>query len=71
MREFCLLDQAMPGYMRPLRDSDVVAGIAFTVKSAPNVKITEEMTFRTKMLDDMPEDAFVMWSALKPLQLAP
>lgn len=61
LREFCLLDQALPGYMRPLRDSDVAAGIAFTVKSAPNVKITGEMTFRTQMLDDMHEDAFVVW----------
>ena len=61
LREFCLLDQALPGYMRPLRDSDVVAGIAFTVKSAPNVKITGEMTFRTQMRDDMKEDSFVVW----------
>ncbi|MDA3926688.1 MAG: RraA family protein [Kiritimatiellae bacterium] len=61
LREFCLLDQALPGYMRPLRDSDVVAGIAFTVKSSPNVKITGEMTFRSQMLDDMHEDSFVMW----------
>lgn len=61
LREFCLLDQALPGYMRPLRDSDVVAGIAFTVKSAPNVKITGEMTFSTQMLDDMKEDSFVVW----------
>lgn len=61
LREFCLLDQALPGYMRPLRDSDVVAGIAFTVKSAPNVKISGEMTFRTQMLEDLGEDSFVMW----------
>ncbi|MFO7937383.1 MAG: RraA family protein [Kiritimatiellia bacterium] len=61
LREFCLLDQALPGYMRPLRDSDVAAGIAFTVKSSPNVKITGEMSFRAQMLDDMHEDAFVMW----------
>jgi len=61
LREFALLDQALPGYMRPLRDSDVVAGIAFTVKSAPNVKITGEMTFRTEMLDAMDPDSFVMW----------
>jgi regulator of RNase E activity RraA len=63
LREFCLLDQSLPGYMRPLRDSDVVAGIAFTVKSAPNVKISGEMTFRTEMLDEMHEDAFVMWDS--------
>ncbi len=61
LREFCLLDQSLPGYMRPLRDSDVVAGLAFTVKSAPNVKITGEMTFRSQMLDEMHEDSFVMW----------
>ncbi len=61
LREFCLLDQSLPGHLRPLRDSDVVAGIAFTVKSAPNVKITGEMTFRTQMLDDLGEDHFVVW----------
>jgi regulator of RNase E activity RraA len=61
LREFCLLNQSLPGHLRPLRDSDVVAGIAFTVKSAPNVKITGEMTFRTQMLDEMGEDTFVVW----------
>lgn len=61
LREFCLLDQSLPGHLRPLRDSDVVAGIAFTVKSAPNVKITGEMTFRTQMLDEMGADTFVVW----------
>lgn len=61
LREFCLLDQALPGHLRPLRDSDVVAGIAFTVKSAPHVKLTGEMTFRTQMLDEMGEDSFVVW----------
>lgn len=61
LREFCLLDQALPGNLRPLRDSDVVAGIAFTVKSSPNVMIRGEMSFRTKMLDDMGEDHFVVW----------
>jgi regulator of RNase E activity RraA len=39
-----------------------VAGIAFTVKSAPNVKITGEMTFRTEMLDEHGrETRFVVW----------
>jgi regulator of RNase E activity RraA len=61
LREFCLLDQSLPGHLRPLRDSDVVAGIAFTVKSSPNVKITGEMDFRTQMLDGMPVDSFVVW----------
>lgn len=61
LREFCLLDQSLPGHLRPLRDDDVVAGIAFTVKSAPNVKITGEMTFRSQMLDEMGADTFVVW----------
>ncbi|MEO6003935.1 MAG: RraA family protein [Opitutus sp.] len=61
LREFCLLDQALPGYLRPLNDDHVVAGLAFTVKSAPNVKISGEMTFRTEMLEAINEDTFVMW----------
>jgi 4-hydroxy-4-methyl-2-oxoglutarate aldolase len=61
LREFCLLDQALPGYLRPLNDDHTVAGIAFTVKSAPNVRISGELTFRTKMLETMGADSFVMW----------
>src|SRR5690348_7166598 len=61
LREFCLLDQALPGYLRPLNDDQTIAGIAFTVKSAPNVQITGEMTFRTEMLEAMGADSFVMW----------
>ena len=61
LREFCLLDQALRGYFRPLNDDHVVAGIAFTVKSAPNVKISGEMTFRAEMLEAMGRDSFVMW----------
>ena len=61
LREFCLLDQALPGYLRPLNDDHVVAGFAFTVKSAPNVKISGEMSFRTEMLEAMQPDSFVMW----------
>lgn len=61
LREFALLDQALPGHIKPLDDSQTVAGIAFTVKSAPNVRITGEMTFRTKMLDEMHRHSFVMW----------
>ncbi len=61
LREFCLLEQALPGHILPLREYRTVAGIAFTVKSAPNVKITGEMEFRTQMLDQMGEDHFVVW----------
>ncbi len=61
LREFCLLEQALPGRILPLREYRTVAGFAFTVKSAPNVKVRGEMEFRTQMLDDMHEDAFVVW----------
>jgi len=61
LREFCLLDQALPGHIVPLREYRTVAGFAFTVKSSPNVVIRGEMDFRTKMLDAMHEDDFVVW----------
>ncbi|MGE9289734.1 MAG: RraA family protein [Puniceicoccales bacterium] len=61
LREFCLLQQALPGHIVPLREYRTVAGFAFTVKSAPNVKISGEMTFRTQMLGELGEDAFVVW----------
>jgi len=61
LREFCLLDQALPGHILPLREYRTVAGLAFTVKSAPNVKISGEMEFRTTMLGELHEDSFVVW----------
>ncbi|HZG23428.1 MAG TPA: RraA family protein [Chitinophagaceae bacterium] len=61
LREFCLLDQALPGHIIPLREYRTIAGFAFTVKSAPNCQVTGEMEFRTHMLDAMHEDAFVVW----------
>ena len=65
LREFCLLEQALPGHILPLREYRTVAGFAFTVKSAPNVKITGEMEFRTQMLDELGEDHFVVWDTSK------
>ncbi|KAA0992717.1 RraA family protein [Dyadobacter aurulentus] len=61
LREFCLLNQALPGHIVPLREYRTVAGFAFTVKSAPNAMIRGEMEFRVKMLDEMHENAFVIW----------
>lgn len=61
MREFCLLCQALPNHIVPLREYRTIAGFAFTVKSAPNAMISGEMEYRTQMLDAMPEDAFVIW----------
>ncbi len=61
LREFCLLEQALPGRIKSLREYRTYAGFAFTVKSSPNVKITGEMDFRSQMLDEMHEDAFIIW----------
>ena len=61
LRECCLLHQALPHRIHPLREYHTVAGFAFTVKSAPNAKITGEMEFRTQMLDTLGEDHFVVW----------
>lgn len=61
LREFCLLDQALPGHLVPLREYRTVAGIAFTVKSSPNVMIRGEMEYRTKMLGELHSNAFVIW----------
>ena len=60
LREHALLDQSI-GQLVPLRPERTVAGIAFTVKSAPSVKVTGEMTFRTRMLEAMGRDSFVVW----------
>jgi regulator of RNase E activity RraA len=68
LREFCLLDQALPHHIIPLREYQTVAGFAFTVKSAPNAMIRGEMEFRTQMLDEMHEDAFVIWDTSKDEQ---
>lgn len=61
MREHCLMDQAFPGHLLALRPERTVAGIAFTIKSAPNTIITGELDFRGRMLDDLHADAFIVW----------
>ena len=61
LREHCLLEQALPHHVVPLRPEKTVAGIAFTVKSASAVKIVGELTFRSEMLDALHPHAFVVW----------
>jgi len=65
LREFCYLNQALPNHIQPLREYRTVAGFAFTVKSAPNVVIRGEMEFRAKMLDEINENAFIVWDTSK------
>jgi regulator of RNase E activity RraA len=68
LREFCLLNQALPWYIQPLREYKTIAGFAFTVKSAPNVLIRGEMEFRTQMLDEMGENHFVVWDTSQDMK---
>jgi len=65
MREFCLLNQALPGYLKPLDDKHCVAGIAFTIKTAPSNLVQGEMEYRTEILEDLHEDAFVVFDTAK------
>jgi 4-hydroxy-4-methyl-2-oxoglutarate aldolase len=65
LREFCLMNQALPNHIIPLREYHTVAGFAFTVKSSPNAMIKGEMEFRVQMLDEIKEDAFIIWDTSK------
>lgn len=63
LREFCYMHQALPNYIIPLREYRTVAGIAFTVQSAPTTLVRGEMEYRAQMLDEMHENAFVLWDS--------
>jgi regulator of RNase E activity RraA len=65
LREFCLLNQALPNRIVPLREYSTVAGFAFTVKSAPNAMISGEMEFRVQMLEAIHRNSFVIWDSSK------
>ena len=61
LREFCLVDQALPPEIHPLRDEMKVCGLAYTIKSSKDPRITGEMDTRARMLDDMPENCVCVW----------
>jgi len=61
LREFMLMDQAFPSSVIPLREDMKIAGIAFTIKSAADPRITGEMETRSKMLNQIHEDAICVW----------
>ena len=68
LREHCLMDQALPGHLVPLRPERTVAGIAFTVKSAPSTRVSGELTFRTAMLDQIADGSFIVWDTTGDLE---
>lgn len=61
LREFTYLDQALPIRIKALREYQTVAGFAFTVKSSSSTRVSGEMEYRTKMLDEMHPNAFVVY----------
>jgi len=61
LREHLLLDQALPASILPLREEMKVAGIAFTIKSAPDPTVSGEMETRAKMLSVVPEHSVCIW----------
>lgn len=61
LREHCLMDQALPSHLIPLRPERTVAGVAFTVKSAPSTRVSGELTYRTAMLDQIEDGSFIIW----------
>jgi len=61
LREHVLTEQAIPGHVNVLRPERTVAGFAFTVKSAPNTRVSGELTFRTGMIEQLGRNSFVVW----------
>ena len=63
MREMCLTNQALPPEIMPLRDEMVVAGFAFTIRSAADPTLEGELELRVKMLDELRPNHICVWNA--------
>jgi 4-hydroxy-4-methyl-2-oxoglutarate aldolase len=63
LREMCLLNHALPPQIVPLRDEMVVAGFAFTIRSAADPTLAGELEVRVKMLDDLGPNMVCVWNA--------
>lgn len=61
LREYSLVDNVLPHRISPLRDEMTVAGIAFTISSAPNPTLEGEMDTRAEMLDELHDHAVPVW----------
>lgn len=61
LREFVLMDQALPHAIVPLRDEMKVAGIAFTIRSAKDPTVSGEMDTRARMLEEIHPHAVLVW----------
>ena len=63
LREHCLMDQALPTNILPLKMEMCRAGVAYTIRSSPNPTVGGEMNVRAQMLDAMPKGCCVVWDA--------
>lgn len=63
LREICLLDVALPPEIVPLKAEMVVAGFAFTIRSAADPTLGGELELRVKMLDDLRPNMVCVWNA--------
>lgn len=52
---------SLPASYMPLERDMKLAGVAFTVKGAPDITTDGEFEMRAEMLEDLPEDSIVMW----------
>ncbi|NLS96745.1 MAG: RraA family protein [Planctomycetaceae bacterium] len=63
MREMCMPNQGLPPQIVPLRDEMVVAGFAFTIRSAADPTLSGELEVRVKMLDELRPNMVCVWNA--------
>ena len=63
LREYMVMDQALPPEIGSLKENMKVAGIAFTIKSQPTTQISGEMETRARMLDEIGSGTVVVWDA--------
>ena len=63
LREMCLVNHALPPEIVPLRDEMVLAGFAFTIRSAADPTLVGELELRVKMLDELRPNMVCVWNA--------
>lgn len=52
---------SLPPQFEPLRERMKIAGVAFTIKGAPDITTDGEFEMRAEMLEDLHEDSVVVW----------
>lgn len=59
--EFKRYNNCLPSEFAPLREGMKLAGVAFTIKGAPDITTDGEMENRAAMLEALPSDSVVVW----------